>query len=361
METCIFRENHGKMPKIILNRKRVQVGQPVFTGEKREEALQAQLFSYTEANYNELNPFNHSQLESLPQHHKNWLNVYGIHDEEAVKNICKVMNIHDLVIQDILDVNQRPKVQEYEDYCFFTFKSMIPIEQEVAQEQISFVLGEDYLISFQEKKADYFEHVRERIRGKIGKVRGMGSDYLLYLLLEAILDNYFKTLNEVDTKAENLGLFEMDRDPSPNVIKLIEFQKRQVHQIKKTIIPIREFVVKLEREPLTFISPESMKYFFELKDLALSLLDHCEHLEVKLESNINMFFSVQGHRMNQVMKILTVVSSIFIPLTFLAGIYGMNFEHIPELKWTYGYFYFWGLMLIIFVLMIYFFKKKKWF
>lgn len=222
-------------------------------------------------------------------------------------------------------------------------------------------MGSNYLVSFQERKADYFDHIRQRLRGNVGIIRERGSDYLLFLLLESILDNYFKTVNDIENRIEKLRLIDTEIDPSPHTLKTIELYKRQIHQIKKTIIPIKEFVTKIERENFSFVEKKQIKYFLELRDLCLSLIDDCEHIEIRLESNINLFFSVQGHRMNQVMKTLTVVATIFIPLTFIAGIYGMNFSNMPELSWKWGYFGIWAIMIIIFAGMLYYFKKKKWY
>lgn len=195
----------------------------------------------------------------------------------------------------------------------------------------------------------------------MGIIRERGSDYLLYLLLEAILDNYFKTVNNIESKIDNLGLVDADVDPSPLTLKSIEVYKRQIHQVKKTIIPIKEFITKLEREQFGFIHEKHIKYFYELRDLCLSLIDDCDYIGVKLDSSINLFFSVQGHRMNQVMKTLTIVATIFIPLTFIAGIYGMNFSNMPELNWKWGYYGVWIVILIVFLGMLVYFKRKKWF
>jgi len=336
---------------------------PIFTGVKYAKELSIQLFKYNEDECFEDSDYSQKGFDGFQQsRHQNWLNVHGLHDIEKIRNICDKLGVHDLAIQDILDVNQRPKFQEYEKKWFFTLKSIIPSgNYQLEQEQLSFILGGNYLVSFQEKKADYFDHIRERLRNKVGIIRERGSDYLLYLLLESILDNYFKTVNNIEGKIEKLGLVDMDSDPSPLTLKSIELYKRQIHQIKKTIIPIKEFVTKLEREQFGFIHEKHIKYFYELRDLCLSLIDDCDYIDVKLDSSINLFFSVQGHRMNQVMKTLTIVATIFIPLTFIAGIYGMNFSNMPELNWKWGYYGVWFVILIVFIGMLVYFKRKKWF
>jgi len=225
---------------------------------------------------------------------------------------------------------------------------------------MSFILGQNFLISFQEKKGDYFEHIRERLRENIGIIRGRSTDYLLYLILESILDNYVKTVDRIDDNVDKLCFFDYNADPSPEIIKSIEQYKRQISFIKKTILTIKDFLFKTERGESSFIEEKHLKYYFDLKDMCMSLIDDCDGLVAKMESSINLFFSIQGDRMNKVMKTLTVVATIFIPLTFVAGVYGMNFINMPELSWKYGYFAVWGVMLVIFLGMIIYFKRKKW-
>ncbi len=346
-----------------LNRKNLNPSTPVFTGVKHSDNLSIQLFKYNKDEYLEEIIFSENDLKEFSDsNYQHWLNTHGIHDVEKITALCKTLNIHDLVIQDILDVNQRPKFQEFDDYWFFSTKSILPSKtNEIESEQLSFIIGNHFLVSFQEKKGDYFEHIRYRIREKVGIVRERGADYLLYLLLEALLDNYFKTLERIDSEVEKFEIIDINSDPSPEILNTIEAYKRQINFIKKTIIPIKEIVTKVEREKFHLIQKKHIKYYFELKDLSLTLLDISDSILSRLESSVNLFFSVQGHRMNMVMKTLTVISSIFIPLTFIAGVYGMNFENIPELHFKWGYFAVWGIMILIFVLMLFYFKKKKWF
>jgi len=349
--------------KKILNRKKINPSAPVFTGVKYADDLSLQLFKYNKDECLEDVNYRFENLKGFPEDDfQYWLNIYGIHDVDKIKSIGTTLKIHDLAIQDILDVNQRPKFQEYDEHWFFTMKSITPSkDSEVELEQLSFILGRNYLVSFQEKKADYFEHIRQRLRNSTGILRGRSTDYLLFLLLEAILDNYFKKVNDIEGEIEELGHLDIEIDPSPESLKTIELYKRQIHQIKKTIIPIKEFVTKIEREQFGFLDERHIKYYYELKDLCLSLIDDCEKIEIRLESSTNLFFSIQGHRMNQVMKTLTVVATIFIPLTFIAGIYGMNFTNMPELNWKWGYFGIWFIILVVFVIMLNYFKRKKWY
>lgn len=351
-----------KPKRQILNRKKTDPAKFIFTGHDHSREIDMQLFRYNEKECIETKSISHEALEGfeLPAY-QYWLNIYGLNNPESIALICKKLNIHDLVIQDILDVNQRPKYQQFEDFSFLTIKSIVPSKKELVTEQISFIFGKNYLVSFQERRADYFEHLRNRLRDNLGVLRGRGSDFMLFSLLEAIMDNYFITLQKLEDDIESLSIVNLNTEPSPAVINLIEKNKRHVHVIRKAIQPIKEFTLVIERGENAYIEERHLKYFMEIKDLCLNLLDSCDTIEHSLESSTNLFFSVQGHRMNMVIKILTIVTSIFIPLTFITSIYGMNFHHMPELAWKYGYPAVWLLMVLISTAMVIYFIQKKWF
>jgi len=350
-------------PKLRISRKQIQPYKPVFIGEQKEEKISIQLFEYNKNDYQEQEDFKLDDWSDFEDKTKvSWLNMHGIHEEQLIVKACSKLQIHKLIIEDILDTGQRAKFQEFDNYWFFTMKSILPSDDaNIHMEQISFILGDNYLLSFQEKKADYFSHIRERIRKNIGIVRERKSDYLLYLLVEAILDNYFKTAEEFENKIDRLNHFNTKSDPSPGLILKMEEYKREIQQIIKTLTPIREFVNKVERERFALIDKKHIKYYLELKDQCLQLSDAFDKMLSRIDSNINLFFSIQGHRMNQIMKTLTIVASIFIPLTFIAGIYGMNFKYMPELEWEWGYFSILSLMFMIIIALSLFFKRKNWF
>lgn len=347
-----------------LNRKKTDPEKFIFTGNYYIDETSIQLFKYNQDECKETNNISVSEIEKFEDNNYNyWLNIHGLHESEKIVSICTELGIHSLAIQDILDVNQRPKFQEYDEYCFITLRSTIPTNEngEIITEQISFVLGENFLISFQERKSDHFQHLRTRLREGKGIIRGRSPDYLLYTMLEAILDNYFKTLQNADEEIEKLDMITSEKELSPDVLVHIENNKRFIHYIQKTILSIKEFTLIIEREESRFFDKKHLKYFLEIKDLCLTLLDSCDIMHSSLESSTNLFFSIQGHRMNQVMKTLTIVATIFIPLTFIAGIYGMNFIYMPELEWKYGYVGIWIIIISVFTGMIIYFKKKKWF
>jgi len=345
-----------------LNRKTNDPTKLIYTGIRPTEDVSIQVFKYKEGHCEENSDISPDSVEKfLKDDFIYWLNVHGLHESEIITSLCQKQDIHSLVIQDILDVNQRPKFQEFEDYSFLTLKSIVPSESEILTEQISFVFGDNFLLSFQERKADFFEHLRYRLREDKGILRKKRADYLLYALIESILDNYFKTLNELDIEVDKLNFGDTTHEPSPTALKIIENHKKFVHFIKKSILPIKEFTLTVERGECLFIEKSNLKYFLEIKDLCLTLLDSCDMLITSLESSSSMFFSLQGQRMNQVMKTLTIVATIFIPLTFIAGIYGMNFRYMPELDWKYGYVAIWLVILAAFAGMLIYFKRKKWF
>lgn len=192
-----------------------------------------------------------------------------------------------------------------------------------------------------------------------GVIREKGTIYLLYTIIESVLDNYFKVINQIETKTD-LITFPLNKEPSSKELGLLEDDKRKIYLIKKSILPLKEFTLKFEREELS-ISKDLHKYFFEIKDMCLTIIDECDIISGTIESNINLFFSVQGQRMNQIMKTLTVVATIFIPLTFIAGIYGMNFSNMPELTLKYGYAGVWGVFIAVFLVLLIYFQKKGYF
>jgi len=346
----------------LLDRKKSDPFKYIFTGDATNDTVALQMFRYNKDYCTENSDFNYMDFTAFENDDLNhWLNIHGLSDTAIIADICKKQHIHSLVIQDTLDMNQRPKFQEYDTYSFLTLKSLVPSENDLLSEQISFVFGRNYLISFQERKGDYFSHIRHRLREKTGILRERTPDFLLYAMLESILDNYFKTINKLDLEIEQLNLIDVTKDLSPDILVCIEQYKKTVHYIKKSILPIKEFTQVAERGECRNIQQNNLKYFLEIQDLCLTLMDNCDLTLSSLESATNLFFSMQGHRMNQVMKTLTIVATIFIPLTFIAGVYGMNFTNMPELAWHYGYFGILFLMLGVFAGMVYYFRKKGWF
>lgn len=291
-----------------------------------------------------------------------WLNFHSTTEIEHITALCENLRVDKLVVEDIYTEKQRPKVEEYNDYIFFSIRSALPIESDskmLRQEQISFLLGEHYLISFQQKKSDHFTDVRERIEMNKGKIRSKGPDFLMFRMLEAIVDNYYEVLAEITESTQRLEKRVM-RSTQSEILKLIEQDKKRLAELRKLALPMKDISSQIQKSENPIFRPENKYYFDDLRDYCVGVLEEIDINKQILDGLTNLYYAVQGQRMNEIMKLLTVVSAIFIPLTFIAGLYGMNFEYIPELQMKNGYFFTLGFMLLIAVLLIFYFKRRGW-
>ncbi|HEY5692562.1 MAG TPA: magnesium/cobalt transporter CorA [Cyclobacteriaceae bacterium] len=332
-----------------------------FIGQKKMDKVQLQLFTYNESEIFESKEITDYGLIDLTNNNKNyWLNIHGIHDVNLIDNIGRKLELERLTVRHLIDTTQRPKVDDYNDYIFFSVKSVQKGEdQQLKIEQLSFVLGKNFVASFQEEVGDHFDHIRSKLRENLGLIRKRECDFLLFQLLDAILDNYFETLDHIN---HEVALIERETitNPKQGTLLLIEKNKKDVDKIKKSLSPFKEALTNIMKDRTHFIEKKNRKYFRDLKNSCSNAIEEANATYSSLESLANIYFSSLSQKMNETMKVLTTVATIFIPLTFIAGIYGMNFENIPELKWHYGYFYIWGVMLTILLGMILYFKKKKW-
>jgi magnesium/cobalt transport protein CorA len=285
---------------------------------------------------------------------------------ELMKSIGSYFKIDNFMLADILNTTRRTKVEELSDVLFFNIKSLLPLgdSDNITVEQISFLIKDGVLISFQEKRSDFFTHIRERLRTHSGIVRTKKADYLLYILLDAIMENFYITLeNEEDKVEELINLSKQSADPI--ILEKIEKHRDNFNFLKRSIIPLREslYNIKSIKDDNVFnaIESENFSFFARLHQKSLELLEQIESDMGSLESASNFFFSAQTHKMNEIMKTLTIVSAIFIPLTFIVGVYGMNFENMPELRSEYGYHTVMAIMFLIGIGMIVYFKKRRWF
>lgn len=351
---------HHHKNRQVLNRKRVNPTDFTYTG-NNAESTKVDFYQYSKKDFFSSENTSLKDLQfSDTDFNVKWIAVYGLKEVDDIIQFCQKNNIHRLSIQDILDLNQRTKFQKFDNYSFLVLKTMNAKENQLKTEQISIIIKDNYLISFQEKNTPIFEHIKQRLTKNKGIIREKNVGYLLFTIIESLLDDYFKVLNQIETKT-NLINFHLDEDPSAEDLSLLENYKKRVYFIKKSILPLKEFTLKFERKELSFIDEELYKYFFEIKDLYLTIIDECDAIINSIESDINLFFSIQGQRMNNIMKTLTVMATIFIPLTFIAGVYGMNFSNMPELDSPYGYIATWILFVVIAVALLIYFKKKKWF
>lgn len=338
-----------------------------YTGIHKENESEMQLFVYDNLNLTEYEGFMVSDLDKyMNVNRNNWLNIHGLNNIELMKSIGSYFKIDNFMLADILNTTRRTKVEELSDVLFFNIKSLLPLgdSDNITVEQISFLIKDGVLISFQEKRSDFFTHIRERLRTHSGIVRTKKADYLLYILLDAIMENFYITLeNEEDKVEELINLSKQSADPI--ILEKIEKHRDNFNFLKRSIIPLREslYNIKSIKDDNVFnaIESENFSFFARLHQKSLELLEQIESDMGSLESASNFFFSAQTHKMNEIMKTLTIVSAIFIPLTFIVGVYGMNFENMPELRSEYGYHTVMAIMFLIGIGMIVYFKKRRWF
>jgi magnesium transporter len=290
-----------------------------------------------------------------------WINVNGIHNVSVMEAIGNAFNLHPLLLEDVMHTGQRPKIDDYETHLFVVLKMVKCREdhQDIEVEQISIVIGPGYVISFQEFEGDVFDAIRERIRNGKGKIRHMGSDYIAYALIDAVVDNYFLTLERIGEVIETLQ-DEVLTDPGPETLQDIQQAKRDMLFFRKSVWPLREAVGILEREDFQLVTDSVRPYLRDIYDHTIQVIDTVEAFRDLISGTLDVYLSSLSNRMNEVMKMLTIIATIFIPLTFIAGVYGMNFKYMPELEWRWGYFAVWGIMALLAALMLIGFRKKKW-
>ena len=299
-------------------------------------------------------------LTQTKSNHVNWINVDGLHDKSIVLKLGKHFSLHSLLIDDILSDHQ-PKAEEFDDYLFFTMKMLYSIkENKIDYEQISFVLGKDYLLSFQEKEGDLFGSLRERIKQSSGRVRTRNADYLLYRLIDIIVDNYYTVLDEVGQQIEQVE-DDIYKGPSNQEFQKIQRIKKELIYLRKALYPLRDAVSKLAKDESGFIEQANIRYYGDVYDHVVHLIDSLDTYKDLTSSLMDIHINTVNTRMNEVMKVLAVISTIFMPLTFIVGIYGMNFDFMPELHSNWGYPLVMSFMAALFFGMIRFFKYKKWF
>lgn len=291
--------------------------------------------------------------------HISWINVSGIHDVDIVKTIGDDFNLHSLLLEDILNIEQRPKVEVYGENIVVFFKMLYLTDGVLEIEPISLVLGPNYIISFQEKEGDIFDNIRDRIRNGNGKIRKRKSDYLMFALMDAVVDNYFIVMEDIAEKLELLEdrLFE---ETDNSLLFELQMYRKQIVSMRRSIYPLREVVNKLNRTEFERISDDTERFFRDLYDHTIQIIETIETFKETVSSLKDVYMTGVSNRMNEIMKVLTLIATIFIPITFVAGVYGMNFEYMPELSWKYGYESAWLLMVSMSLAMIVYFKKKKW-
>jgi magnesium transporter len=292
-----------------------------------------------------------------------WLNVDGVHDTQLIEGIGKLFELHPLTIEDLTNTTQRPKREDLGHYLFVVLKMLLHDHEthEVVAEQVSIVLGERYLISFQEqaRTGDVFDYVRARLRGGKGRMRKSGVDYLAYALIDAIVDYYFVILEEFGERIDTMEE-EVINLPNPTTLTTLYQLKSELLYLRRAIWPLREVVSGLEREETPLLSAAVRVYMRDVYDHAIQIIDTVETDRELLASMLDIYLSSVSNKLNAVMKVLTILATIFMPLTFIAGVYGMNFKYMPELEWQYGYPATLAFMALLALAMVIYFRRKNW-
>lgn len=337
-------------------------GTVTYLGNRKGTPSQITLISYSETLFekNILTDLNRI-IQNSSSETMQWINVVGISDEKLMTELGEISGLNNLVVEDIVNTDQRPKIDEYPDYIFGVFKMVyLNGEDKIVKEHIALVLQNNQVFVYQEIEADVFEHVRKRLENKSGRIRNRGADYLFFALIDSIVDNYFTVLDHSEQKLDLLES-EIYDNPTPQTAYKIQQLRKEILTIRSWMSPVRDLISRLIQSDSNLISNDTRIFLRDALDHAQEV--H-ETLQIQRELAFNlmeMYMSSMSNRMNEVMKVLTIMASIFIPLTFIAGVYGMNFRFMPELEWKYGYFLSLGLMLLVFVSLLLYFKKKKWF
>ena len=353
------------MPKFIKKRSKkagLPPGTLVHIGEKMSERTKITVFEFDELSFQEREPENLGECFLFKKEPTvTWVNVHGVHEVEILEKFGNCFGLHPLVMEDILNTDQRPKIENYGEDLFIVLKMLSYDEKkgEISAEQVSLVLRSNAVLSFTEKEKGAFTPIQERLRSGKGRLRKMGADYLAYTLLDIIVDHYFAILEKLSEKIEELEE-KLVTNPTTPILQKIQNLKREMIFLRKWVWPLREVISSLERGESSWIKEGTRFYLRDVYDHTIQVMDTVETFREVLSGMMDIYLSSINNRMNAVMKVLTIIATIFMPLTFLAGVYGMNFKHMPELEWQWGYPLLWVFMILIAVFMLISFRKKKW-
>jgi magnesium transporter len=336
-------------------------GTLVHIGKRRAEEATVSVISYDEGGCQEWQAKTEAECVAFKDRPATtWLSVTGLHRVELVEKIGQCYGLHPLLLEDVLNTEQRPKLEDYGDYIFVVLKTLsLDGDERLKAEQVSVVLGQSFVISFQEGASKLFEPIRERIRAGKVRIRKLGADYLAYALIDTVIDGYFAILERLGERIELLEE-ELVSDPTTGTIHAIHDLKRDMIFLRRSVWPLREVVSALVRADSGLIQRETAAYLRDTYDHTIQVIDTIESYRDMVSGMIDIYLSSVSNRMNEVMKVLTVIATIFIPLTFLVGVYGMNFRHMPELDLPWAYPALWGLMIAIVAGMVVYFRRTRW-
>ncbi|MBT0608736.1 magnesium/cobalt transporter CorA [Aequorivita echinoideorum] len=342
--------------------KNLTPGTVAYTGKKTTTVTTLDIIDYSKENFSRFqtnvveDAFKYEDADNIT-----WINVNGLSNVQDIVTLGNHFELHPLIQEDIVTTNQRPKIDEYEEYLFIVFKMLHYDENEkLINEHVSMVVGKDYVVTFQEAEGDVFDDLRERLGHGKGRVRGAKSDYLMFAILDAVVDNYFSVMEFMSNKVEVLEDKLFDDKENEDFTQEIQYLKKEILKIRRAVLPLREVINRLEKIETPLIEERTSKYINDLYDHIIQVNESVEIYRDMIWGLMDMYMTTISNKMNEVMKVLTIMASIFIPLTFMAGIYGMNFDYIPELHLKYGYFYLWGAMILVFFGLLWYFKRKKW-
>jgi len=336
-------------------------GALIHIGERHVEHARIVCFEFNESQFSEREIQSLEGIRPLPDKSGvTWINIDGLHDIPLLEQMGKIFGLHPLTLEDILNTEQRPKIEDYGDYLYIVLKCFhTDSDGGLASDQVSMVLGPNWLISLQEKEGQLLDPIRGRLQTDKGRLRRAGPDYLAHALIDGIVDSYFVILDSLGERIEDLENALISH-PTPETLRSIQSLKREMILLRKSIWPLREMIGRLGRSDSSLIREPSVIYFQDVYDHTVQVIDTVETFRDMLSGMLDIYLSTISNKMNAVMKVLTIIATIFMPLTFIAGVYGMNFRYMPELEWTWGYFAVWAVMLAIAVLMLIYFKRKKW-
>lgn len=336
-------------------------GTMVHVGERQVDQVRIRRIRYDEQLYEDLDlAVGQPLAPPLDERQVTWISVIGLHQVDVIEAIGKAFDVHPLALEDIVHAGQRPKLDDYERQLFIVLNALESVDdQHIAAEQVSLLVGPNYVVSFQEHDSALFDPVRERVKAGKGRCRKLGADYLAYALLDTVVDHYFVVLERFSEVTERLEET-LIQHPDPNVPGTLHGLKRQMILLRKSVWPLREVVSGLQRIESPLITDATQLYLRDVYDHTVRVIDTIETLRDLLSGMLDIYLSSLSYRLNEVMKVLTVIATIFIPLTFLTSIYGMNFADMPELKWRWGYPAVWLLIIAIGGGMVYYFRKKRW-
>jgi magnesium transporter len=337
-------------------------GSLVYVGDKVPKGTRIRVIDYDETHYEQREV---TDIKDILKYKKTntitWINFDGIHNPELIEKVGQEFDLHPLVMEDILNTDQRAKVDDYEDYIYMVARMFYNIRgiDEIHSEQISIIVGKTFVLSFQETEGDVFDILRDRLKFNKGKIRKMGSDYLGYCLLDIMVDNYFSIIEKIGEDLEGIE-DELTGEPSPNTLQRIHNLKQRMIFLRKSVWPLREAISRFQRLENHLIADETKIYMRDVYDHTIQVIDAIESYRDTTSSMIDIYLSSISYKMNEIMKVLTIISTIFIPLTFIVGVYGTNFHYLPEVSWKYGYFMMWTVMIVSAGFMLYYFRRKNW-